>query len=62
MKAAQDGVYQLTKPYPEVNIANLNPFEISEATIGGGGTVAVEQKFRDCKLQGFHRMKLEKFE
>ncbi|XP_044260354.1 protein takeout-like [Tribolium madens] len=62
LKAAQDGIFQLTRPYNEVNIPNLNPFELKEATIGGGGAVAVEQKFKDCKLTGFNKMKLDKFE
>ncbi|XP_064214568.1 uncharacterized protein LOC659327 [Tribolium castaneum] len=62
IKAAQDAIYQLTHPYNEVNIPNLNPFELKGATVGGGGAVAVEQRFTDCKLQGFNKMKLDKFE
>ncbi|KAJ3618233.1 hypothetical protein MTP99_006254 [Tenebrio molitor] len=63
LKAAQNGISQLTRAYDEVNIANVNPVEVSEVTIGAGaGSVAVEQKFKECKLDGFHKMKVDKFE
>ncbi|KAH0812333.1 hypothetical protein GEV33_010458 [Tenebrio molitor] len=63
LKAVQDAVPQLTRAYDEVNIPNVHPLEVAEATIGAGsGSVAVEQKFKQCKLDGFHTMKIDKFE
>ncbi|KAH0818502.1 hypothetical protein MTP99_013114 [Tenebrio molitor] len=63
LKAAQNGIPQLTRAYDEVNIPNVHPLEVAEATIGAGtGSVAVEQKFKQCKLDGFHEMKVDKFE
>jgi hypothetical protein len=41
----------------------VHPFELPELTIGAGkGPVAVDQKFKNCKLDGFHLMKLDNFE
>jgi hypothetical protein len=52
LKAAQNGIPQLTRA-----------LEVAEATIGAGtGSVAVEQKLKQCKLDGFHEMKVDKFE
>jgi Ran GTPase-activating protein (RanGAP) involved in mRNA processing and transport len=63
LKAAQNGIPQLTRAYDEVNIPNVHPLEVAEATIGAGtGSVAVEQKLKQCKLDGFHEMKVDKFE
>jgi hypothetical protein len=62
-KAAQNGISQLTRAYDEVKIINVHPFELPALTIGAGkGPVAVDQKFKNCKLDGFHLMKLDDFE
>jgi Ran GTPase-activating protein (RanGAP) involved in mRNA processing and transport len=63
LKATQNGISQLTRAYDEVNIPNLHPLEVSEVSIGAGtGPVAVDQEFKDCKLDGFHKMKLDNVE
>ncbi|KAH0815653.1 hypothetical protein GEV33_007138 [Tenebrio molitor] len=63
LDAAQNGISQLTRAYDEVKIINVHPFELPELTIGAGkGPVAVDQKFKNCKLDGFHLMKLDNFE
>ncbi|KAH0812335.1 hypothetical protein GEV33_010460 [Tenebrio molitor] len=63
LKATQNGISQLTRAYDEVNIPNLHPLEVSEVSIGAGtGPVAVAQEFKDCKLDGFHKMKLDNVE
>ncbi|KAH0821070.1 hypothetical protein GEV33_001721 [Tenebrio molitor] len=63
LKSAQDGISQLTRAYDEVNIPNVHPLEVAELTIeAGSGPVAFDQKFKQCKLDGFHKMKLDQFE
>jgi hypothetical protein len=63
LRAVQDGVPQLTRAYDEVNIPNAHPLEVAEVVIGAGtGPVAAEQKFKQCKLDGFHEVKVDKFE
>ncbi|KAJ3632015.1 hypothetical protein MTP99_013113 [Tenebrio molitor] len=58
LRAAQDGIPQLTRPFD-----NLHPFFMSELSIGAGtGPVAVDQKFRNCSVYGYHRMKVDKFD
>ncbi|KYB26934.1 protein takeout [Tribolium castaneum] len=63
LKAAQNGISQLTRAYDKINIPNLEPFEVPEVIVGqGSGTVAVDQNFKNCKFSGFYKMKLEQFE
>ncbi|KAJ3618150.1 hypothetical protein MTP99_006176 [Tenebrio molitor] len=63
LRSVQDGIPQLTRPFNEVNLPNLHPFVLTELIIGAGtGAVAVEQKFHNCTLDGFHHFHFDKFE
>jgi hypothetical protein len=63
LKAAQNGISQLTRAYDEVNIPNVHPLDVAEILIEAGtDPVEVEKEFGGCKLDGFHEMKLDKFE
>ncbi|XP_068902014.1 protein takeout-like isoform X2 [Tenebrio molitor] len=63
LKAAQNGISQLTRADDEVNIPNVHPLNVSELFIGAGvDPVAVDKEFKGCKLDGFHNMNVDKFE
>ncbi|KAJ3650921.1 hypothetical protein Zmor_016996 [Zophobas morio] len=64
LKAAQDGISQLTEPVlKEFNFPNVNPLEIPEATISAGtGPVQVQQNFTNCKFYGFPSIKYDAFD
>ena len=63
MEAAQNGLEQLTKSFPKVNIPNAEPLKVTELKIGAGskGVVALDQNFKDCDVFGFPTSKLTKF-
>lgn len=64
LNAANNGLSQLTKPFPELNLPNVDPLEIKVLNIepGATGVVALTQKFHDCKMVGISKSILDKFE
>ncbi|KAJ3650891.1 hypothetical protein Zmor_016966 [Zophobas morio] len=64
LEAAQFGVLQANKNYPQIGLANLAPLEIVELKIGAGShaVVNVDQNFKNCKLYGFEKAKIRQFE
>ncbi|KAJ3650924.1 hypothetical protein Zmor_016999 [Zophobas morio] len=63
LKAAQDGLSQLAQPVLKDLMPSINPIEIPEATIKEGqGAVEFQQSFKDCKIYGFHLVKLDAFD
>ncbi|CAH1382301.1 unnamed protein product, partial [Tenebrio molitor] len=61
-EATIDGLPQLTKPFPEVNIPTVDPLEVPEINIEGSGRVAVNQHFSNVKIFGLSTVKVDKFE
>ncbi|XP_044260826.1 protein takeout-like [Tribolium madens] len=63
LEAANNGVVQVTKPFPEIHLPNLNPLEMSELKIGAGseGVVNVQQNFKNCKLYGIDKIHFDTF-
>ncbi|RZC33339.1 JHBP domain containing protein [Asbolus verrucosus] len=48
---------------PSFDLPNLDPLEIPQITIkSGGGSVAVDQTYRNCKMYGLLGVKIERFE
>ncbi|KAJ3650909.1 hypothetical protein Zmor_016984 [Zophobas morio] len=63
LESARKGVRELVRPYPELTIPSLEPFELTEATIGGTeGPVNIQQKFKKCKFYGLPKLQLDEFE
>ncbi|XP_044260355.1 protein takeout-like [Tribolium madens] len=64
LEAAQHAVPQLTKPFPHLNIPNLEPLLIPELDIikNGQGKVAVNQYYSNCLFYGFSSIKFDQFE
>jgi hypothetical protein len=61
-EAGIDGLSQLTKSFPELNIPNLDPLEVPEINIEGSGRVSVNQHFNNVKIFGITKVKADKFE
>ncbi|KAJ3650901.1 hypothetical protein Zmor_016976 [Zophobas morio] len=61
LEAAQHGVQQLTKPYQELDLPNLEPLEVAALTVSGGSTVSAGQNFSSCSVHGLTGIKLDKF-
>jgi hypothetical protein len=61
-EAGIDGLSQMTKSFPELNIPNLNPLEVPEINIEGSGRVSVNQHFNNVKIFGITKVKADKFE
>jgi hypothetical protein len=61
-EAAADALPQLSKSFDEVNLPSLEPLWIPQLTIVGGGSVAVTQNYKNCKIFGLSKMKLDKAE
>jgi hypothetical protein len=51
---------QLTKSFDEVNLPNFELLWIPQVIIAGGGSVAVTQSYKNCKIFGLTKMKLDK--
>ncbi|CAH1382308.1 unnamed protein product [Tenebrio molitor] len=63
LKAAQNGIAQLTKPFPEIRIPSINPFEIQELSVlSNEGAVGLNQTFRNVKAFGFPQIKIDRYE
>ncbi|KAJ3650910.1 hypothetical protein Zmor_016985 [Zophobas morio] len=63
LESAKKGVRELVRPYPELTLPRMDPFEISEVTIGGSdGPVNFQQKFTKCKFYGLVDLDLDDFE
>lgn len=64
VNSANHGISQLTKAFPELNIPNVDPLEVPVLNIGSGtkGVVAVEQKYKNCKVTGISKLKFDKLE
>ncbi|RZC37204.1 JHBP domain containing protein [Asbolus verrucosus] len=63
LRAVQDAVPQLNKPFEQLNLPTLDPLEIPEVVIRGDSTtVSLDQHFKDCKYYGFNTAKVDKFE
>lgn len=62
--ASNDGIAQLTKAFPEINLPNVDPLEIAVLNIAPGakGVVALEQKYRNCKVYGLSKAIFDKME
>lgn len=62
--AANNGIAQLTKAFPELNFAAIDPLEINELDIAPGSknVVALNQKFTNCKIYGISKGTFNKFE
>ncbi|XP_068900919.1 uncharacterized protein [Tenebrio molitor] len=50
----------MTKSFDEVNLPNFEPLWIPQVIIAGGGSVAVTQNYKNCKIFGLTKMKLDK--
>jgi hypothetical protein len=61
-EAATDGWSQLTKPFPELNLPNVDPLLIPEIHIEGSGRVAVSQHFKNTRIFGLSTINANKFE
>jgi hypothetical protein len=61
-EAGIDGLSQLTKPFPGLNIPTVDPLDVPEINIQGAGRVAVNQHFKNVKIYGISTVKPEKFE
>ncbi|KAH0809714.1 hypothetical protein GEV33_013075 [Tenebrio molitor] len=61
-EAAADALPQLSKSFDEVNLPSLEPLWIPQLTIVGGGSVAVTQNYKNCKIFGLSKIKLDKAE
>ncbi|KAH0808233.1 hypothetical protein GEV33_014558 [Tenebrio molitor] len=59
-EAIDDALPQLTKSFDEVNLPNFEPLWIPQVIIAGGGSVAVTQNYKNCKIFGLTKMKLDK--
>jgi hypothetical protein len=59
-EAIDDALPQLTKSFDEVNLPNFEPLWIPQVIIAGGGSVAVTQNYKNCKIFGLTKMKLNK--
>ncbi|KAJ3650903.1 hypothetical protein Zmor_016978 [Zophobas morio] len=63
LQSARKGILELVRPYPELTIPSLDPFELPEATIGGTeGPVNIQQKFKKCKFYGLPKLQVDDFE
>ncbi|XP_068900206.1 protein takeout-like [Tenebrio molitor] len=64
LQASEDGLRQLTKPFPSIGLPSFDPLEVTELTIGAGSDAVVnlEQKFKDCKLYGIDKTTFSQFE
>jgi hypothetical protein len=59
-EAIVDALPQLTKSFDEVNLPNFEPLWIPQVAIAGGGNVAMTQNYKNCKIFGLTKMKLDK--
>ncbi|RZC36435.1 uncharacterized protein BDFB_009197 [Asbolus verrucosus] len=65
LEAAQDGVSQLTKPFPKLNLPSLDPIEVKEMLVTSAGRTknfAVDQHYKNCQVFGLNKGEIYKFE
>ncbi|RZC37205.1 JHBP domain containing protein [Asbolus verrucosus] len=63
LAAAQHALPQLVKPFKELSLPSLDPLEVREVAIkSAAGSATVDQIFTDCKLSGFHKVQVDRFE
>jgi hypothetical protein len=63
LEAGSDGISQLTRPFPEVNLPNLEPLVIQEVNVGTAtGGVSLTQNFKNLTVFGITGAKMGKLE
>jgi hypothetical protein len=63
LEAGSDAISQLTRPFPEVNLPNLEPLVIQEVNVGTAtGGVSLTQNYKNLTIFGLTGAKLEKLE
>lgn len=62
LNAAQNGISQLTRAYPELGVPSASPLEVAEITIGKGVAqiIDVVQHYTKCRISGIPELKLTK--
>lgn len=63
VKAVENAVGQLTKPFREVALPSIDPYEVPSMTIEpGSGPARFQQNFKNLKVTGFSKGKFSKFQ